>query len=132
MTDAISIALTGLRAQNQRLAVAANNIANANTTGVLPTQQSPASTVYKPLSVSQIALAAGGVITTVNESPAGYSPAYDPSNIYANEQGVVAAPNVDLPQEIVNILETKSLFKANLAVLKTQNEMLGDLIDTLT
>lgn len=135
MADTLSIALSGLMAQSQRLAASASNIANISTTGVLPTPQSPASTVYKPLSVSYTALTAGGtgagVRAEVAPDPNGYSPVYDPSSIYANNEGFIAAPNVDLVREAVNAIETKLLFKANLSVIKTHKEMLGELLNTL-
>lgn len=136
MTDAVSIALTGIAAQSVRLAASANNIANASTIGVLPTEESPASTVYKPLSVSYTALTIGagsaaGVRADVLENQNGYSPTYDPTSVYANSAGVVAAPNVDLVQEAINISESKTLLKANLAVIKAERDMLGELLDTI-
>jgi flagellar basal-body rod protein FlgC len=137
MVDAVSIALTGLAAQGVRLAVSANNIANADMIGVLPTAEAPASTVYRPLDVSYAALTAGagnaaGVRAYVTQDPNGYSPAYDPSSIYANSAGVVAAPNVDLLRESVNILESRTLYKANLAVIKTERDMVGELLNTVS
>lgn len=133
MVDALSIALTGLQAQSQRLAASASNIANANTTGALPTPEAPASTVYKPLNVSFTALMAGdqggGVSATVTADENGYSPVYDPGSVYANEQGLSAAPNVDLAREMVNIIETKLAYKADLSVIKAQKNMTGDLLD---
>ena len=131
MSDTLSIALSGLMAQNKSLGAAASNIANATTTGALPTPQSPVSTVYKPLNVSYTSLTGGGVTATVTPDQNGYSAVYDPSNGYANNQGLVAAPNVDLARQIVNIIETKTLFKANVSVIKTENKMLGDLLDTV-
>jgi len=131
MVDAISVALSGLRAQGQRVAVASNNIANAATAGRLPTAQNPQSGVYTPLTVNLTAQGNGGVSTTVVESPDGYSAVYDPSSVYANEEGLIAAPNVDLAQESVTLLEARTAFKANLAVLKTEKEMLGELMDVL-
>jgi len=135
--NAISIALSGLMAQSQRLAASASNIANANTTGVLPTMEAPSSTVYKPLSVSYTALMAGndiggGVKVEVSSDPNGYSPVYDPSSVYANTDGFIAAPNIDLTREIVSLIEIKSLFKANLAIIKTHDKMMGELLDTIT
>jgi flagellar basal-body rod protein FlgC len=130
MVDALSIALSGLMAQSQSLSATASNIANATTTGALPTPQSPASTVYKPLTVNYTALPGGGVAADVTQEQNGYSPVYDPSNAYANSQGLIAAPNVDLSQQIVNLIETKVLFKANVDVIKTQSQMTGDLLDT--
>lgn len=134
MSDVLSIALSGLRAQNTRLSAAANNIANASTVGALPTENS-ASTVYKPLNVSYTALTTGandgaGVMAQVNEDANGYTPVFDPSSPFANAEGLVAAPEVDLAKESVNILESKLLFKANLSVIKAQKEMMGELLDT--
>lgn len=111
MTDALSIALSGLMAQNQTLSATASNIANVTTTGALPTPQSPASTVYKPLNVNYTTLTDGGVIANVTPN---------------------AAPNVDLAQQIVNLIETKTAYKANVDVIKAQDEMMGDLLNTIT
>jgi flagellar basal-body rod protein FlgC len=131
MSDALSIALSGLTAQKQRLGVAANNIANATTSGRVPTAGDPVSTVYKPLGVSLTALTAGGVQSTVTEDPKGYSVSYDPDSVYANSDGYVAVPNVDLAEQAVNLIETKALFRANLAVIKTQEQLQKDLLDTI-
>jgi flagellar basal-body rod protein FlgC len=144
MTDAVSIALSGLRAQQTRLAAGASNIANASTTGTVPaaSPSAPASTasggasvptafsVYRPLNVNLTSLATGGVRADVTADPKGFSLVYDPSSPYANTEGMIAAPNVDLTREIVSLLEIKNSFKANIAVLKTQDEMLGALLDT--
>ena len=131
MTDVLSIALSGLTAQTQRVAVAANNIANISTAGRVPTDANPASTVYKPLGISLTALTSGGVQARVAEDKNGTSVSYDPSNYYANESGYLAVPNVDLAREIVNVLESKVLFRANVSVIKTQEKMLGDLLDAI-
>ena len=136
MTNALSIATSGLIAQSVRLSVAASNIANIGTSGALPTAQSPNSTFYKPLSVSYTALttaagAGSGVRVDVVENQNGYTPVYDPSNLYANSDGLVAAPNIDLVRELVNTLEARTSYRANVSVIKTQNEMLGALMDTI-
>lgn len=147
MTDVFSIALSGLGAQQKRLAGTASNIANASTAGTVPgtvpsapastvggstVSGSAAGTVYKPLNVNLTSLASGGVRADVVADENGYSLAYDPSSPYANSEGMIAVPNVDLTTEMVNLLEIKTSYKANLAVLKTQDEMLGALLDTST
>jgi flagellar basal-body rod protein FlgC len=133
MTDVLSIALSGLNAQKQRLDATASNVANATTTGKVPGTDSPApaSTVYKPLNVSLTALAGGGVAATTTADENGYSIVYDPSSPFANSDGEIAAPNVDFIKEMVSLLETKAAFKANLAVIRTQDDMTGELLDTI-
>ena len=54
---------------------------------------------------------------------------YDPSAPFADADGMVAAPNVDLAQEAVGILQASVLFKANLAVFKTAHGMTKRLLD---
>jgi flagellar basal-body rod protein FlgC len=129
MTDALSIAVSGLMAQGMRLAAAANNITNAATVGALPTAAAPVSTVYRPLSVSYAALTGGGVAATVTENKEGFSAVFDPSNFYANNEGLIAAPNVNLVSESVNILESKILFRADIALIKSQKDMMDELLD---
>ncbi len=132
MVDALSIALSGLMAQDQRLSVSANNIANADTTGALPTPQAPASTVYKPLTVNFTSQPGGGVLSHVTSNPNGYTAVPDLNGPYANSQGLVAAPNVDLTQEMVNLLQAELLYKANIDVIKTQKHMMGDLLNMIS
>lgn len=135
MVDALSIAVSGLTAQKQRLAVSASNIANVSTVGRVPTADNPASTVYHPLDVSYTAMTVngkpGGVSAQVNDVQDPYTVFYDPSNSYANADGLVAAPNVDLVAESVNMIVARNVFKANLSVIKVEKEMLGELLDTL-
>ena len=133
MTDALTIAISGLRAQETRLNAAASNIANVSTSGAVPSSDpaAPASTVYRPLQVNLTSLESGGVQANVTADPKGYTLAYDPSSSYANSEGLVATPNFDLATEAVNTIESKALFKANLAVIKTQDTLLGELIDSI-
>ncbi len=131
MTDTLSIALSGLTAQSRRFGTIANNIANVGTVGALPTAASPASTVYKPQSVSYAALSAG-VRADVTEDAQGYSAAYDPTSPYADAQGLVAAPNVDFTQELTSLMATKTAYKANIFVIRTQDETIGELLNTLS
>lgn len=135
MVDAVSIAVSGLRAQGTRLAAAASNIANISTSGRLPTVANPATTVYRPLSVSFSALTAGdfpgGVAARVTEDPKGFSAAFDPSSVFANEEGFVAVPNVDLVSESVNIILAKNTYQAIVKVIETENNLTKELLNTL-
>ena len=137
MVDALSIALSGLTAQTQRLAATASNIANASTTGTIPSADpsAPASTVYRPLQVTFTTLDSGGtgegVKATVTPDPNGYTVVYDPNSTYANSQGLIAAPNVDYANEFVNLIETKDAYRANISVIKTQDQMTGDLLNLI-
>lgn len=128
----MKIAASGMAAAMTSLTASASNVANAQTTGPLPGAQSanfPGS-VYQPAVVIQTTQPDGGVGTTVIR-PTSYAPAYDPSAPYANAQGMVAAPNVDLATEMVNQLSASLAFRANLKVFQAADRNEKTLIDTL-
>lgn len=134
MVDAISIALTGLTAQKQRLSASASNIANVLTSGKVP-EAGGSSTVYRPLRTQLTPLQSDGqgtgVRADVTSDENGYTVVFDPTSVYANSAGEIAVPNVDLNTEMVNITETKMAFKADLSVIKVAKEMDQALLDIL-
>lgn len=130
MADAVTIATSGLRAQKQKVGVAAHNIANVSTAGAVPTAQG-VSTVYRPLQAQFHSLPNGGVGVNITEKNDAYHLSYNPSAAYADAQGLIAVPNVDLAQEIVDAMMAKNAFKANALTIKVGDEMERKLLDTL-
>ena len=53
----------------------------------------------------------------------------DPSAPFANQDGLVAAPNVDLSKEMISQMVARYSFAANARVLKADNQMTKTLID---
>ena len=137
MTDAMTISASGMQAAIQSLSSAAANIANANTNGPVPATpptQAVAQTgasVYQPTVSVQSTAPGGGVTSSLQASLPAYNLAYDPQAPYANMQGMVAAPNVDIPTQIVNAMEAANSFRANLAVYQTASRMYKSLLDTV-
>ena len=138
----LSIATSGLSAASLRLNVAASNIANVLTTGPLPTGGSEASggagspsnnsnlpAVYVPLQVNQADQPGGGTIATVSAVSPGFVPQSDPGAPFANQDGLVAAPNVDLASEFVQLLTAKYAFAANAKVVQTYYDTTKSLLD---
>lgn len=125
MINAMGIALSGLNSASQRVNAAAANIANAYTVGSVEEGGRPA---YTPRDVVQIAQENGGVLAqTVARDPASV-PAYEPNSPFANEQGLVATPNVDLATEIVSMKLAEIAYKASIATLKTSEDMAEELL----
>ena len=128
MGDALLIAVSGLNAASLRLSTAANNIANANDTGALqpaPGQSQP----FQPQQVVQQATPAGGTIATEAPVTPASNPAPDPNSPFANAQGLVAVPNVDTAQELVNTQVSSFSYDANLKVIETASKMQGYLLN---
>jgi flagellar basal-body rod protein FlgC len=120
--DAISIASSGLRASMARLTASASNVANADTVGATsPSANQPAA--YQPVRAISSETAAGGVTTSIRPVEPGTTLRYEPSATQADAQGMVAAPNVDVTDEMVEQLAASESFKANLALIRTVSDL---------
>jgi flagellar basal-body rod protein FlgC len=126
MTNAIGIALTGLNAASKRAEASASNIANALTAGSLTDQAHPP---YTPVTVqSRSQGETGGVLTDIIPRDNPFSAAYSPNSPFADENGLVAAPNVDYAEEIVNLKLAEISYKANISTIKVQSELYDSLL----
>jgi flagellar basal-body rod protein FlgC len=126
-----SIALSGMMAASTRLQVAANNIANASSSGPSPSSSNAADypAAYSAQRADQVNIQGGGTRAIVrNASPATTS-AYDPSAPYADSNGMVAGPNVDIAGEAVQLLTARVSFAMNAQVMRTQSQMMRSLLD---
>jgi flagellar basal-body rod protein FlgC len=129
-----AIAVSGMNAAARRLEVSASNVANHLTTGALPaangTVAAGAPQAYQPLRLNQTASANGGTQTSVTAAAPSYVAISDPQAPFANQDGLVAAPNVDISQEMINQMVASYSFTANAGVLKAEDQMTKTLLDT--
>ena len=133
MSSISAIALSGLNAASRRLQVSASNVANSQTTGALPnadgTVPAGAPRAYAPLELVQTASAGGGTQATVTTATPSTTAISDPQAPFANQNGLVAAPNVDLSQELVGQLIASYSFAANATVMKADDRMTKTLLN---
>jgi len=104
MSAITGIAQSGLDAAATRVGISAHNVANALTAGFVPSR------------VSSAELAGGGVTTSV-------APAVDPGAEARADQAMLAPSRTDLVTEIVAQGEAARLHQANLASLRTADEL---------
>jgi flagellar basal-body rod protein FlgC len=128
-----SIALSGMLAAQTRLNVAASNIANASSAGAIPGSDAPAGSPAPatPRRVDTVETSSGGTKAVINDVSPAYLKAHDPSAPYADSNGDVAQPNIDLGTEVVNAVEARFQFAANAAVFKVSDRMMQDLLDIM-
>lgn len=120
MNGVISTALSGLQAASTRVGAAANNIANVSSAGSTdPAGKKP----YTPQDVIQTSTPNSGVKTTLRDRDPATVPAYAPNTSYADENGQVAAPNIDLAGEITSMTQAKHAYEASLKVIETAKEL---------
>jgi flagellar basal-body rod protein FlgC len=131
MSIASTIALSGLNAASLRLLVASINIANSLSDGPLPGVPNPENfpAAYTPLRVNQTDVVGGGTSATVSAISPATVPAFDPTAPFANNDGFVASPNIDLANEVIQLLIARSNYAANAQVIRADAQMSAALLN---
>jgi flagellar basal-body rod protein FlgC len=125
-----AIATSALRAQQARMRIIAENLANANSTSRTPggepyRRQIP---VFHPTKVS----GANGVqMARVDPDRSDFKTAYEPGNPAADAKGYVKEPNVDPLIEALDMKEAQRAYEANLNVIETARSMESSTLDLL-
>ena len=120
----VNATASALNAENIRMDVVAENIANAYTTHGADGQPykrkevsfesmlDPAGTGENTVQVSQVA---------TDNTPG--EMVFDPSNPDANKDGMVQMPNVNISTEMVDLMTSSRAYDANLAVIRNARQM---------
>ena len=138
MSSAINSAVSGLHAASMRVEASASNIANsrnsiriddARVADSPPPRESRDPPVYQPVRVHQESVPGGGTRAEFTPVDPPHTRVYAPDDRLANEDGMIARPNVDYAQEFVNMNQAEHAYKANLKVIATENAMIGALLN---
>jgi flagellar basal-body rod protein FlgC len=119
------IAASGLRAQNGRMRVIAENIANASSTGRTP-QEDPyrrkittfSSALDRELKAEVVRLG------KIEPDQSDFGQRFEPGHPAADANGYVRTPNVNTLVETVDMQEAQRSYEANLNVIQTTRRML--------
>ncbi|MEZ5958538.1 MAG: flagellar basal body rod protein FlgC [Hyphomonadaceae bacterium] len=134
MTDinaAISAAASGMRAQQTRMRIAAENIANANSSGVNPNED-PFRRRIPLLETTTLASGARGVrVEGAVSDMSDFREEYNPSHPAADERGYVQLPNVDTLVEMMDMREATRAYEANLNMIEAARTMTSRALDLL-
>ena len=118
MSDAFSSAISGISSNATRAAIAANDIANANTSG------------FKASRITVESSGSGRQETHITKSTE--SGSFIPrSDGLPEGSELEETSNVDLAEEFVQLQISEHGYSANAAVIRTQGEMLGTVLDML-
>ena len=131
LNAAISASASALAAERTRIEVAVSNMANAESTrsgdgepyrrrDVVLATDSVKSFDSSLGQASAVGVRVAGVISDASE----FRRRYEPSHPDADAEGFVSLPNVDQPQEMVDMLSAARAYQANLAAIG----MIRDLI----
>jgi flagellar basal-body rod protein FlgC len=121
-STAQAIAASALRAQQARMRIIAENLANANSTsktagGDPYRRQSP---VFTP---EKVAGGMGVKMSRVEPDRTDFKTEYNPGHPSADAKGYVKLPNVDSLIEALDMREAQRAYEANLNVIETSRAM---------
>jgi flagellar basal-body rod protein FlgC len=125
-----AIAASALKAQQARMRVIAENIANANSTsrtagGDPYRRQEP---IFSPAKVDG---GQGVKLARVAPDPTDFRSEYDPGHPSADAQGYVKLPNVNPLVEALDMRDAQRAYEANLNVIETARAMESRTLDLL-
>jgi flagellar basal-body rod protein FlgC len=127
---AMNIAASALKAQQARMKVIAENMANADSTartagGDPYRRQIP---VFTPVKMGP---GEGVQMSRIMPDQSAFKSEYDPSHPGADAQGYVKLPNVDTLVEAMDMREAQRAYEANLNVIETSRAMMSRTLDIL-
>ncbi|MCB1196206.1 flagellar basal body rod protein FlgC [bacterium] len=133
MFSSLDISASGLSAEQTRMSVIANNLANAHTT-------SPDGMPYKRKlvlfsevldeTIENSSMPFGGVgIDKIVESKTPYEMVYDPSHPHADTDGYVQYPNVNPVEEMVDMITASRAYEANIAAFNAAKTMMSKALE---
>jgi flagellar basal-body rod protein FlgC len=125
-----AIATSALRAQQARMRIIAENLANANSTARTP-GGSPYRRQVPVFAPAEVAGATGVSMARVEADPSAFKSTYEPGNPGADAKGYVLEPNVDPLIEALDMKEAQRAYEANLNVIETSRAMDARTLDLL-
>ena len=121
--NAINASASALAAERQRIEVAVSNLANAESTRSAdgrPYRRREVvleSMTFDPTSAGADVQATGVKVAAVLEDQTEFRKRYEPSHPDADADGFVSVPNVDVPEEMVDMLGAARAYQANLTAI---------------
>jgi flagellar basal-body rod protein FlgC len=128
LNAALNASASALSAERTRIEVAVSNLANAESTRGADGQPYRRRDVVLATdhSFEQALGEAGAVgvkVAAIVEDRAPFQRRYDPSHPDADAQGFVAMPNVNTPEEMVNMMSASRAYQANLTAIGLIREL---------
>ena len=128
--SAMAVAASALKAQQSRMRVIAENIANAESTAQVAGGQ-PYRRQIPVFQAREIDGATGVTLAEVRPDLGDFRSEYDPGHPAANAEGYVLRPNVDTLVEAMDMREAQRSYEANLNMISTTRKMISRTLEIL-
>jgi flagellar basal-body rod protein FlgC len=130
--SSLKIAATGLHAQQARMRVIAENLANVDSAGKTPDEDPYRRKIPTFKAVMDRELGATKVeIGRMAYDQSDFTSRYEPGHPAADASGYVKYPNVNSLIETMDMREAQRSYEANLNVVTVTRQMLGSTLDIL-
>ncbi len=136
LSSAITAGASALAVQRTRIEVAVSNIANAESTrgaNGQPYRRRSVMLASDPVNSFDAALggaeATGVKVAGIVEDPAVFKRRYEPGHPDADADGFVSMPNVDAPEEMVDMMGAARAYQANLAAIGMIRDLVSKALD---
>ena len=126
------IAVSGMKAQSERLRIISENMANAESVGIRPGEEP-----YRRQVVTfknYVDKQTGAEMVKVDKVVKDQSPfvkKYAPNHPAADAQGYVSMPNVNTLVEMMDMKEAQRAYEANLTMVQNARDMNSKVLDIL-
>lgn len=132
MSVSANIAVSGMKAQSERLRIISENMANADSIGIRPGEDPYRRQVvtfkdYIDKETGAKMVKVDKVVPDESQFPL----KYDPNHPAANAEGYVAMPNVNPLIEMMDLKEAQRSYDANLSMMQTARDMNSKVLDLL-
>lgn len=128
--NAMAVAASALKAQQSRMRIIAENLANAQSTAQVAGGE-PYRRQVPVFQAREIDGVTGVTLAEVRPDQRDFRSEYDPSHPAANAEGYVLRPNVDTLVEAMDMREAQRAYEANLNVIETARSMEMRTLDLL-
>jgi flagellar basal-body rod protein FlgC len=142
--DALDVSASGLTAERLRMDVAAENLANAQSTGADGRAYRRKEVVVRPQGQAFSAVLAsvtggggrpsqarGVEVTEIRESEGPLRRVHDPGHPDADADGYVSLPDVQPVNEMVDLISASRAYEANVTAMQTAKQMFTKTLDIL-
>ncbi len=135
--NAIGASASALAAERSRIEVAVSNMANAESTRSAngePYRRRDVVLTTDPIESFDTVLgrstgAVGVKVADILEDQAPFPRRYEPAHPDADADGYVAVPNVDVPEQMVDMLSATRAYQANLSAIGLIRDMINRAMD---
>lgn len=125
--NVFDIAGSAMTAQSMRLNVVASNMANADSvTGSDGQPYRAKQVIFQAQAVNNVMPKGvnGVAVTRVVDDPSPMKLMYDPQSPFANAEGYVTMPNVNVVEEMTNMISASRSYQANVEMMNTAKTMI--------